>query len=126
MLRVLVYIQQHLDEPFRLEELAGVACFSPYHFHRVFKGMVGESVKVYVRRLRLARAASQLKLGSASVSDIAFCAGYDSHGAFTRSFKNAFGAAPTDFGLRRRPAFRRAESGVHAGNQPRRPGGDAA
>lgn len=44
MMRVLVHIQQHLDEAMPLEELAGVACFSPYHFHRVFKGMVGESV----------------------------------------------------------------------------------
>lgn len=63
MLRVLVHIQQHLEEAMPLEELARVACFSPYHFHRVFKGMVGESVKEHLRRLRLQRAASQLKCG---------------------------------------------------------------
>jgi AraC family transcriptional regulator len=97
MLRVLVHIQQHLDESLQLEELAGLACFSPYHFHRVFKGMVGESVKEYVRRLRLERAASQLKLGSASVVDIALGAGYDSHEAFTRTFKTAFGTAPSQY-----------------------------
>ncbi|HYM05006.1 MAG TPA: AraC family transcriptional regulator [Terriglobales bacterium] len=113
MLRVLVHIQQHLDEPLRLEELAGVSCFSPYHFHRVFKGMVGESVKEYVRRLRLERAASQLKLGSASVIDIALGAGYDSHEAFTRSFKTAFGTAPSQFRLARRVELARVPSGVH-------------
>ncbi len=83
MLRVLVHIQQHLGESLQLEEVAGLTCFSPYHFHRVFKGMVGESVKEYVRQLRLGRAASQLKLGSASVVDIALGASYDSHEAFT-------------------------------------------
>ena len=59
--RVLVHIQNHLDEPMPLDQLAGVACFSPWHFHRIFRGMVGESVKEHVRRLRLERAAQCLK-----------------------------------------------------------------
>ena len=113
MLRVLVHIQQHLDEPMPLGELAGVACFSAYHFHRVFKGMVGESVGEYVRRLRLERAAGQLKQGSASVVEIALGAGYDSHEAFTRSFKTAFGAAPTQFRLARKMELAEAPSGIH-------------
>ena len=113
LLRVLVHIQQHLDERLGLGELAGVACLSPYHFHRVFKGMVGESVKEYVRRLRLERAANQLKLCSASVIDIALGAGYNSHEAFTRSFKAAFGSAPTQFRSTRRAALARVPSGVH-------------
>src|SRR5207302_10988331 len=67
ILRVLVYLQQHLDEPLPLEDLARVACFSPYHFHRVFRGMVGESVKEHVRRLRLERAAQRLTATGPSV-----------------------------------------------------------
>ena len=113
ILRVLVHIQQHLDEPMPLEQLAGVACFSPYHFHRVFTGMVGESVREYVRRLRLERAAGQLKLGSASIVDIALRAGYDSHEAFTRSFKTVFGAAPSKFRLARQLDLAKAPSGIH-------------
>ena len=97
MLRVLVHIQQHLDEQLALEELAGLACFSPCHFHRVFKGMVGESVKEHIRRLRLERAASHLKLSAAPVTHIAFDAGYESHEGFTRSFRAAFGLSPTQF-----------------------------
>ncbi len=97
LLRVLVHIQGHLDERLRLEELAGLACFSPCHFHRVFTGMVGESVKEHVRRLRLERAATQLKLGTAPVTSIAFDAGYESHEAFTRSFRAAFGLSPSQF-----------------------------
>jgi AraC family transcriptional regulator len=97
MLRVLVHIQQNLDERLGLEELAQLACFSPCHFHRVFTGMVGESVKEHVRRLRLERAASQLKLSAVPVTEIAFGAGYESHEAFTRSFRVAFGLAPSQF-----------------------------
>jgi len=97
LLRVLVHIQQHQDDALRLQELAALACFSPYHFHRIFKGMVGESVKEHIRRLRLEGAASQLKLGTAPVTDIAFDAGYESHEAFTRSFRAVFGLSPTQF-----------------------------
>ena len=113
ILQVLAHIQNHLDDPLPLDELAALACFSRYHFHRIFKGMVGESVKEYIRRLRLERAASQLKLGSASVIEIALDAGYESHAAFSRSFKACFGAAPSHFRLIRRAQFATASSGVH-------------
>jgi AraC family transcriptional regulator len=117
MLRVLVHIQQHLDDRLGLEELAGLACFSPCHFHRVFTGMVGESVKEHVRRLRLERAASQLKLGAAPVTQIAFDAGYASHEAFTRSFRAVFGLSPSQFrSSRRTPGVALVPSGVHYGN----------
>jgi AraC family transcriptional regulator len=113
ILRVLVHIQQHLDDPLPLGELARIACFSRHHFHRVFGGMVGESVKEYVRRLRLERAAGQLKLGSSSVIEIAHAAGYDSHEAFTRSFKSMFGASPSQFRSIRRLEWASTPSGVH-------------
>ena len=114
LLRVLVHIQQHLDDALGLEELAGLACFSPYHFHRIFKGMVGESVKEHIRRLRLERAASQLKLGTAPVTRIALDAGYESHEAFTRSFRAAFGASPSQFrSANKRPLSAAAPSGLH-------------
>lgn len=90
ILRVLVHVQSHLDEPLALDYLAHLAAFSPCHFHHVFTGMVGESVKEHVRRLRLERAASRLKLSSAPVTDLAFDAGYQSLEGFTRSFHAAF------------------------------------
>ena len=94
---VLTYIQHHLDEPLPLERLAEVACFSPYHFHRIFRGMVGESVHEHVRRLRLERAAMRLKQGAVTVTEIAFEAGYESHEAFTRAFHRLFGIPPSGF-----------------------------
>jgi len=117
ILRVLVHIQQRLDEPLKLDELAGIACFSPFHFHRVFRGMVGESVKEHVRRLRLERAASRLKLGKEPVTQIAFHAGYASHEAFTRAFNAWFGASPSQFRALRRPRQPEVASGLHYRNQ---------
>ena len=97
ILRVLVHIQRNLGESLQLEELAGIAFFSPFHFHRVFRGMVGESVKQHVRRLRLERAAVELKSTKRTVTDIAFDAGYQAHEAFTRAFRGAFSHSPTEY-----------------------------
>ena len=72
MLRVLSHIQTHLDEAMSPVDLAGLACFSPHHFHRIFRGMTGESVMGYVRRLRLERAAWRLKFTDLPVTRLAF------------------------------------------------------
>jgi AraC family transcriptional regulator len=58
ILRVLVFIQQNLGNELSLDELAKTAHFSAYHFHRIFRGIVGESLKEHIRRLRLERAAT--------------------------------------------------------------------
>jgi AraC family transcriptional regulator len=97
ILKVLIHIQNHLDETLALEDLAGVAHFSPYHFHRMFRGMVGESVKEHVRRLRLERAAHRLKFTDLPVTRIAFEAGYETHEAFTRAFRALFQESPSGF-----------------------------
>lgn len=97
ILRVLLYIQQNLYEPLGLEELAGVACFSPYHFHRIFRGMVGETLAEHIRRLRLERAAQLLQQTNRTVTDLAFEAGYETVESFTRAFKDRFGTAPSEY-----------------------------
>ena len=114
MLRVLVYIQQHLDDPLRLETLAGIACLAPHHFHHVFTGMLGESLARHIRRLRLERAAWRLKLSRMPVVQIALEAGYDTHEAFSRAFRNSFKASPTQFRRRHGTACQlQVPSGVH-------------
>ena len=97
ILRTLVHIQRHLDEPLELDELAAVACFSPYHFHRIFRGIVGETLAEHIRRLRMERAAQRLKSTERPVTDIAFEAGYEAHEAFTRAFRARFGNSPSGF-----------------------------
>lgn len=89
------YIHQHLEEELSLEQLSEVAVFSRYHFHRIFKGMVGESVKAYVRRVRLDHAAILLKQTSDSVVQIALASGFESHSAFSRAFAKQFGMPPS-------------------------------
>jgi AraC family transcriptional regulator len=102
---VLLHIQRNLDAPLSLDELADVAHFSPFHFHRVFRGMVGESVKEHVRRLRLERAAQQLRATDRSVLDVALEAGYETHESFTRAFAEAFRMPPSEFRKNHEAAF---------------------
>ncbi|HAS88525.1 MAG TPA: AraC family transcriptional regulator [Desulfovibrio sp.] len=97
MTNVLEYIQGNLASSLSLDELADIACFSPYHFHRIFSGMVGESVKSYVKRLRMERAAVMLKHKNVSVTEIAFDAGFKTHESFTRAFSVMFGMSPSVF-----------------------------
>jgi AraC family transcriptional regulator len=95
--RVLAHIAENLDEDLTMDELAEIACFSPYHFHRVYRGLVGETVTQTVRRLRLHRAASQLIRSSTEIERIARQAGYGSVEAFSRAFKAAYAKAPASY-----------------------------
>jgi len=114
LLRVLLHIQRHLDEPLRVDALAAIACFSPFHFSRVFRGMIGESVKEHFRRLRLERAAWQLLFTRRSVTTIAFEAGYHTHESFTRSFHGHFGLSPSAYRNRHaQKPHQPTPSGVH-------------
>ena len=67
ILHVQMYIQQNLDRELSLEELARESYFSVYHFHRVFRAVVGESLKEHIRRHRLERAAYFLKHTNQSI-----------------------------------------------------------
>jgi AraC family transcriptional regulator len=114
ILRALVHIQEHLDDDLPLEAVARVACFSPFHFHRLFGAMVGESVKEHIRRLRLERAAYRLQYGDQSVLAIALDAGYETHESFTRAFRAMFGVAPSGYRrLRRERRLALTPSGIH-------------
>ncbi len=94
---VMRYIREHITEPLDRETLASVAGFSIPHFHRVFRAHVGESAIGYVRRLRLERAARKLRMGAVDITEVALAAGYDSHAAFSKAFKQQFGVSPSEF-----------------------------
>ena len=91
------YIRKLLQEPLNREVLAEVAGFSVPHFHRVFTAQVGESAISYVRRLRLQRAGQKLRMGAVDITEVALAAGYDTHAAFTKAFKQQFGFSPSEF-----------------------------
>jgi AraC family transcriptional regulator len=101
--RVIFHIEAHLGEPLSLEDLAKVAFFSPYHFHRIFAAFTGEPLAAFIRRLRLERAAQQLLHLDAPVTEIALDAGYETAAAFTRAFSAYFGVAPTGYRERNQP-----------------------
>ena len=101
---MVAYIQDHLDHDLRLQTLARRSGTSPYHFHRLFRELVGEPPKAYVRRLRLDRSATSLMYTSASIRTIAGHAGYETHESFTRAFHRAFGCSPSLFRRRASPA----------------------
>jgi AraC family transcriptional regulator len=97
IVRTLVHIQEHLDQELDLDEAAAVAAFSRFHFHRIFRGLVGETFREHVRRLRLERAARDLKVLDVPVVQIALAAGFETHEAFTRAFGDMFKVTPSAF-----------------------------
>ncbi|WP_369979911.1 AraC family transcriptional regulator [Xanthomonas bundabergensis] len=121
--RALAHLQQRLQARAALPdlaELAAVAHQSPFHFHRVYRAMTGETVGRTVTRLRLLYAL-QLLAGSASITEIALAVGYETPQALARSFRHALGASPSQ--LRADPAALAARSQALA--QPPRQAADA-
>jgi len=96
--RVVDYIDAHLDEQHNLENLSQVAHFSPFHFHRIFRVLTGETINNYVKRIRLQRAGSML-LGDPdrSVSEVSALCGFNSTAVFCRAFKSHYGLSTGDF-----------------------------
>jgi AraC-like DNA-binding protein/predicted dithiol-disulfide oxidoreductase (DUF899 family) len=111
--QVVRYIQSALDETLTPRQLANIAGFSPHHFHRIFRAVVGESVMDFVRRLRLERAAYRLKTGDELVATIAFDGGYGSQEAFARVFQAYYGLAPRDYRQTGLGHWVPSASGVH-------------
>lgn len=101
--RAIDHVLQHLDEPLRLEAVARVACFSPFHFHRIFRTLTGESLAGFVKRARLERAIALLSRQDwavrrrPSLTDIALACGFSSSADFSRCFRQRYGVPPSRF-----------------------------
>jgi len=110
--RVFRWLADHLDDTLDLARLADVACLSPYHFHRVYRAMQGETAADTVRRLRLHRAAVELITGELPIPRVARRAGYGSQEAFTRAFKAAYAVPPARYRASFVPAPHRQEDAM--------------
>lgn len=97
ILKVLVYIEEHLDETLALEKLAKIAHISPFYFHRLFRAYVGEPLADYVRRLRLQKAAEHLRYTKLPITDIALEVGYETPSSFTKTFNQVMGKSPRQY-----------------------------
>jgi AraC family transcriptional regulator len=100
--RVIETILADPAAPHSLDSLASVAHLSPFHFHRIYRALTGESVVETVQRVRLARAAHHLTVADDPVGDIAANVGYGSPQAFSRAFRGFAGVSPSAFQMRQR------------------------
>lgn len=95
--RALDLIEERLTAPLSAGELARRAGMSPWHFLRIFAGLVGEPPGSYLRRRRLTAAVEALRDSRRRVLDVALDHQFESHESFTRAFKGVFGLTPSDF-----------------------------
>jgi AraC family transcriptional regulator len=101
--RAIDFILHNLDQPLKLEVVARAACFSPFHFHRIFRSVVGESLNEFVKRIRLEHALALLSRKTwatrrrQSLTEIAFACGFASPADFSRCFKQRYGMPPSQF-----------------------------
>ncbi len=96
--RVIDYIYANIDKDFSLKSLAEIACFSPYHFHRVFKAVSGETLHQFTQRVRVEKSAAQLiNSPQKSVTEIALNCGFSSSAVFARAFRRKFQMSPSQW-----------------------------
>ena len=114
--RVIDHIDRNLQHELTLAELAGVANFSRFHFHRIFSAMVGEPLNQFIQRIRIEKAASQLgEHPDKPITSIALDCGFSSSAAFARAFKHRFEMSASDW--RERAIARKSKNGKTIGNE---------
>ncbi|MDA3892828.1 MAG: AraC family transcriptional regulator [Salinivirgaceae bacterium] len=95
---VMDYIEQNLDTDLSLQTLAGVANFSPFHFHRVFAAFTGETLNQFIKRIKIEKAASKLLNNpDSNLSEISYECGFSSLSVFSRAFRDSYKMSPTQF-----------------------------
>lgn len=92
--RVFDFMTAHLEEDVGLDEIASAACFSPFHFLRLFTNTMGVPPHHYLSRLRLERAKTLLSLGVLPIAEIAAACCFSSQSNFTRAFARSTGLTP--------------------------------
>jgi AraC family transcriptional regulator len=95
--RVIDYLRGNLHRPVKLRELANVAGFSEFHFHRIFGAVSGETLNTFTNRLRLEKAARLLRYSDQSLTDIALDCGFSSSATFSRAFRSGYDTSPSQF-----------------------------
>jgi AraC family transcriptional regulator len=94
------YMEEHLSSPITLKSIARYVHVSPFHFHRTFRLITGESVASYLRKRRFSLASIELLETNERIIDIAMRSGFGSHESFTRSFKQVTGVNPDLYRVR--------------------------
>ena len=96
--KVLNFIEENLDNELSLENLAEIGNYSPFHFHRIFRGIIGETLQEYINRNRMEKSAMMLSHHkNKSLEDIFSEVGFKSNSTFSKTFKKYFGVSPSVF-----------------------------
>lgn len=106
------YIEKHLCENIKLDEIAKQSYFSEFHFHRLFSKSTGTSVMEYIRKRRLSEAAAELAETDEKITDIAFKYQFNSEESFSRAFRKLYGASPREYRNIRREISRCEKANV--------------
>ena len=95
----LSYVDDHLDQPLRIPDLAARAGLSPFQFDQRIRALFGLSAGQYLSRLRIDRACDRLRRADAPLSELALECGYADQAAFTRQFRKSVGLTPGAYRL---------------------------
>lgn len=95
--RVFQFIDENLDADLSLHRIAEIAFFSPFHFHRVFKFITGETLNAFVTRRRIEKSALDLLHKNTTTTELSHKYGFSDNSSFSRAFKKFYGVSPTEF-----------------------------
>lgn len=96
--KVLTYIENNLDAELSLKTISGVAFYSPFHLHRLFKAITNETLNSYITRKRVEKTAIMLiHHREYSIAEIAAKYGFSNDSTFSRTFKKIYGQSPLEF-----------------------------
>ncbi|MBX2875632.1 MAG: helix-turn-helix domain-containing protein [Saprospiraceae bacterium] len=95
--KITTFIQQHVEEEIRTQQLAEILGLSVFHFIRMFKKSVGETPRQYVNRIKMEKAKDMLLRTNLSITQICYETGFSSPSHFSRVFHQAYGHTPLKF-----------------------------
>lgn len=94
---IIEYIHNNLDSKIDIKTLAEISCFSPFHFHRITRALLGEPIGSYISRTRLETAAKMIRYASEDIETIAYNVGFETPSSLSKAFKNHFGLSPSEY-----------------------------
>lgn len=95
--KVFEYIDQNLDSRLSLNAISEIAFFSPFHFHRVFKHLTGETLNEFVTRRKIEKSVLDLLHKDSSITEMSHRYGFGDAAAFSKAFRKYYGISPTEF-----------------------------